>query len=223
VYGSTPDDVGKPKVQVLGAHLQRIMPGARVEGVQAMITMEPIARRLAECDVVFGCTDDNAGRLVLSRLAIYMLIPVIDCGVLLTSDEAGKLDGIHGRVTVLIPGQACLICRDRIDLARASAELLTPEERTRRADEGYAPALGQTEPAVVAYTTAIGAIAVSELLERLIGYGPNPRPSEVLFRCHDRELSTNIAHPRNRHYCNPLSGKIGIGMTQPFLEQTWPA
>ena len=222
VYGSTPRDVGRPKVEVIGAHLRRIAPDVCVKGLRGMITTESIARRLAGCDVVFGCTDDNAGRLVLSRLTSYLLIPVIDCGVLLTSNDDGELDGINGRVTVLVPGQACLVCRGRIDLARASAELLTPEERIRRADEGYAPALGRIEPAVVPFTTAVGATAVSELLERLVGYGPVPRPSEVLLRCHDREISTNIAQPRDRHYCNLLSGKIGIGLTRPYLEQTWP-
>ena len=223
VYGSTPKDIGRPKVEVIADHLRRIAPDASVEGVRGMITTESVARRLAECDVVFGCTDDNAGRLVLSRLTTYLLIPVIDCGVLLTSGQAGELQGIDGRITVLVPEQACLVCRDRVDLARASAELLTPEERVRRADEGYAPALGGTEPAVVTFTTAVGATAVSELLERLVGYGPVPRPNEVLLRCHDREISTNIAQPRNRHYCNPLSGKIGVGITRPYLEQTWPA
>lgn len=223
VYGSTPKDIGKPKVDVIGSHLLRIAPDASVELVRGMITTEPNARRLAECDVVFGCTDDNAGRLILSRLTTFLLIPVIDCGVLLTSGESGQLEGIDGRVTVLVPEQACLICRDRIDLARAAAEMLTPEERVRRMDEGYAPALGRTEPAVVTFTTAVAATAVSELLERMIGYGPTPRPNEVLLRCHDREISTNIAQPRGRHYCNPVAGKVGIGITQPYLEQTWPA
>lgn len=222
VYGSTVSDVGKPKVQVLKHHLMRIAPDLRCEPVKSMVTLESAARHLIQCDVVFGCTDDNAGRLVLSRLATYLLTPVIDCGVLLSSDADGQLTGIDGRVTILSPGQACLICRDRIDLARAGAELLTPDERVRRQDEGYAPALAQTEPAVVAFTTLVGATAVSELLERLIGYGPDPRPSEILLRCHEREISTNIAEPRIRHYCHPSSGKLGIGMTQPFLEQIWP-
>jgi molybdopterin/thiamine biosynthesis adenylyltransferase len=222
VYGSTSQDIGKPKVKVLADHLQRIAENVRVAPVQGMITMEPVAKKLLGCDVVFGCTDDNAGRLVLSRIATYLLTPIIDSGVLITSSEEGRLEGIHGRVTVLIPGQACLICRDRIDLARAAAELLTPDERAQRADEGYAPALGRTEPAVVTFTTAVGAQAVSELLERLIGYGPEPRPSEVLLRCHDREISTNIAAPRERHYCHPSSGKVGAGISNPFLEQTWP-
>jgi len=132
------------------------------------------------------------------------------------------LTGIDARVTTLVPGQACLVCRGRIDLARASAELMTPDERVLRIDEGYAPALGRTEPAVVSFTTLVAATAVSELLERLIGYGPNPRPSEVLLRYHEREISTNGALPRERHYCHPASGKTGLGFTDPFLEQAWP-
>ncbi len=222
VYGSTALDIGKPKVQVLNRHLMHIAPDLHCEIVQSMVTLESAARCLIGCDVVFGCTDDNAGRLVLSRLATYLLTPVIDCGVLLSSDVGGQLTGIDGRVTILSPGHACLICRDRIDLARAGAELLTPDERVRREDEGYAPALAQVEPAVVAFTTLVGSSAVSELLERLIGYGPEPRPSEVLLRCHEREISTNIAQPRIGHYCHPSSCKLGIGMTQPFLEQIWP-
>jgi hypothetical protein len=186
-----------------------------------MLTIEATAQQLSTSDLVFGCTDDNAGRLVLSRMAAYLLMPVIDCGVLLTNDATGDLIGIDGRVTVLTPGEACLVCRGRVDVARAGAELLTPAERIRRADEGYAPSLGNVEPAVVTYTTLVAATAVSELLERLIGYGPEPRPSEILLRCHDREISTNVANPRERHYCHPLSGKLGLGAGNPFLELTW--
>jgi len=222
VYGSTVSDVGRAKVEVLKNHLLRIAPELNCDTIPSMITLEATARRLIGCDVIFGCTDDNAGRLVLSRLATYLLTPVIDCGVLLSSDADGFITGIDGRITIMSAGQACLICRDRIDLARAGAELLTPEERRRREDEGYAPALGRTEPAVVTFTTAVAAMAVSELLERLIGYGPEPRPSELLLRCHEREISTNVAAPRKGHYCDTESSKLGIGITQPFLEQTWP-
>ena len=222
VYGSTPRQVGSPKVRVLAEHLTRIAPEVECGTITSMVTVESTARRLTASDVIFGCTDDNAGRLVLSRLATFFLTPVIDCGVLLSSDPSGELTGIDGRVTTLIPGHACLLCRGRIDMPRAAAELLTPGERRRRADEGYAPALERTEPAVVAYTTFVAAAAVGELLERLIGYGQTPRPSEVILRCHDREISTNVAFPREGHYCHPSSDKLGVGVTEPFLEQIWP-
>lgn len=223
VFGSTPQDVGRAKVEVARDNILHIAPNAACETVQSMLTLESTARRLLGCDVVFGCTDDNAGRLVLSRFATFMLTPVIDVGVLLSSGADGVLTGINGRVTVLSPGAACLICRNRIDLARAGAELHTPEERKRLADEGYAPALERVEPAVVAFTSAVASAAVMELLERLIGYGPAPRPSEVLLRWHERETSTNRAQPREAHYCDHAGGKWGLGVTTPFLEQTWPA
>jgi hypothetical protein len=222
VYGSTPRAIGRAKVEVARDHLTAIAPDLICDVHQSMITLEPTARELAKCDLVFGCTDDNAGRLVLSRLATYLLTPVIDVGVLLSSRPDGALVGIDGRVTVLSPGAACLVCRGRIDLARAASELMTADERVRLENEGYAPALGGAEPAVVAFTTAVAAAAVNELLERLIGYGPTPRPSEILLRWHEREISTNTAAPRAGHYCDPNSGKLGWGARAPFLEQVWP-
>jgi len=222
VYGSTIEDVGKDKVQVLQEHIQRITHDIKCKSIKSMITLQKTALQLCECDVIFGCTDDNAGRLILSRLSTFLLTPVIDCGVLLSDDGNGGIQGIDGRITTLVPGQACLVCRSRINLTRAATELLTPEERTQRENEGYAPALGRIEPAVVTFTTLVAATAVSELLERFIGYGPEPRPSEVLLRCHDREISTNVQLPREGHYCDLAVGKLGLGITDPFLEQTWP-
>lgn len=221
VYGSYPEDTGKPKVNVSAAHVGRIAPDAEVLTTQAKVTLEATAKLLVDADVVFGCTDDNAGRLVLSRIASYLLTPVIDCGVLLSSGCGGQLEGIDGRVTVLAPGAACLVCRNRIDLQQAGAEMLAPGEHQQRADEGYAPALAGVEPAVVAFTTQVAAAAVGELLERLIRYGPEPAPTEVLLRAHEREVSTNDQDPQGGHYCHSGAYKLGLGITEPFLEQTW--
>ncbi|RJT30910.1 hypothetical protein D3227_29070 [Mesorhizobium waimense] len=221
VYGSTPREVGQPKVDVLAAHLTRIAPELRCSTIQGMVTVKHVAQALRASDLVFGCTDDNAGRLVLSRLSTFLLTPVIDVGVLLSSDRRGVLTGIDGRITTLTAGAACLVCRGRVDMARAAAEMRTPEERQRLADEGYAPALGQVEPAVVAFTTAVAAAAVNELLDRLIGYGPPERPTETLLRLHEREISTNEALSRQGHYCHVAQGKWGAGDEEPFLGQLW--
>ena len=176
VYGSYLNRVGEPKVDVIAAHVFQIAPDAEVVTMQAKITLESAARQLLDADVIFGCTDDNAGRLVLSRVASYLLTPVIDSGVLLSSGLGGQLTGIDGRVTVLAPGAACLVCRDRIDLQRAAAEMLASGEYSQLLQEGYAPALLDPQPAVVTFTTQVASAAVSELLERLIHYGPETRP-----------------------------------------------
>ncbi len=220
VYGSFPDAVGDPKTEVLGAHLRRVAPDLGLDTHRNPVHHPDVARSIAESDVIFGCTDDNAGRLTLSRLAAYYLIPLIDCGILIGSDD-GTITGIDARVTVQTAGAACLVCRHRIDVARAAAELLNPEERRQRQDEGYAPELGRIEPAVVTFTTLVASHAVTELLERLIGFGPDPVPTELLLRCHEREISTNVVKPRPGHYCDPSAGVLGTGDTDPFLGQLW--
>lgn len=220
VYGSNPSQVGDDKVDVQRRHLSAVNSAIRLRTGNARTTQERTAALLTGCDVLFGCSDDDAGRLVASRMSTYYLLPVIDCGVLLESSE-GDLRGIFGRVTTMVPGQACLVCRGRIDLARAAAELMPPDQLRDRQAEGYAPELHGIEPAVVSYTTLVAAIAVNELLERLIGFGPAKVPSEVLVRVHDREMSTNSRSPNPGHFCDPLSGLLGRADTVPLLDWSW--
>src|SRR5213075_1397971 len=118
VYGTSSADVGKAKVDVLAKHLRSIAPDVRCVTAVSSINVETSARKLTACDVIFGCTDDNAGRLILSRIPTYFLTPVIDCGVLISSTSDGSISGIDGRITIVTPGDACLICRGRIDLSR---------------------------------------------------------------------------------------------------------
>ena len=222
VYGSTPQDVGRPKVEVLADHLISITPGGAFSAVTDSVIREKVARELTSCDVLFGCTDDNAGRLILTRLAAYYLVPVIDCGVLISS-TAGHIDAVHGRVTVQTPGAACLVCRNRIDLVRAAAEQLPVGEWAARRKEGYAPELLSAEPAVVSFTTAVAAQAVTELLDRLVGFGPEPMPTEILLRFHDREVGRNRLEPRPHHLCDTSAGYLAAGDRDPFLGQLWSA
>jgi hypothetical protein len=99
--------------------------------------------------------------------------------------------------------------------------MLSLEELERRLAEGYAAELPGIEPAVVAFTTQVAAAAVGELIERFVGYGPKPAPNELILRIHDRELSHNRREPEEGHFCHFESGKLGLGFTEPFLEQNW--
>lgn len=220
VYGSTPADIGRPKVDVLADHLERIAPGIKVVRIRGSVTTEAVAQILRGADVVFGCTDDNAGRLRLSRLPYFYLTPVIDCGVRIDSDVNDILSGIFGRVTVIHPGTACLVCRDRIDFARAEAEVRSAEEQTRLVQEGYAPALPGVEPAVVTFTTLVAATAVGELIERLVGYGETPVPSEQILYVHDRAIRVNTEDPHAQHYCDPTIPRVGTDADM-FLGLNW--
>jgi len=220
VYGSTLLDVGRLKVEVLGEHLRRIAPGAIVDGIEGSVCQRQVAERIVGADVVFGCTDDDAGRMRLSRFAYAYLTLLIDCGVKISADGAGIVDDITGRVTILDTRSACLLCRGRVRAEVAAAEEMSPEEYQRRRRDGYVPDLPGTEPAVVAFTTAVAAAAVNELLERLVGYGVDPRPSEVLLRIHDRAVSTNHQEPSPECYCG-VRAPSNFGDTERYWGLGW--
>lgn len=219
VYGSRSLDAGKAKVHVVGRHLSDIGLGTNVSTIEGRVTGEAVTRSLMDRDLVFGCTDDHAGRVVLSRLAYAMLIPVLDMGVSVVTDGA-RVQGLYGRVTFVSPGGPCLICRNRIDLTRAREEQLALGERQRLETEGYVQGLGEPNPSVVSYTTTVASLAVDEFLDRLFGYGTASRHTELLLFLHDWQLRTNDLEGMPGHYCTDRKF-WGRGAEDPFLGQIW--
>jgi len=121
VFGSAVNDAWCPKVDVAQASAARVGLGTRMNAHGAKITSRNQAESLKKCDVVFGCTDDNYGRAILSRFAVWYCTFVFDTSALIDSAK-GIIRSIDGRVTVLRPGAACLRCRKRIDQRLANAE-----------------------------------------------------------------------------------------------------
>ena len=217
-YGSAAKDVGRPKVDVLADHVERIGLGTAVEPVHGNLRDRRVAERLRHCDVVFSCVDGHAARLVLNRWAYWHLAPVVDVAVLITS-IGGTIASIDGRVTWLSPGTSCLLCRGRVDPTLAYAEQLDPDERRRLAQQGYAPELEEPQPSVVTYTTLMASIAATELLNRLFGLA-DTAPTELLVQLHARTTSMNRRRPRGGCFCGRPEA-WGKGNAEPYLDLTW--
>ncbi|CAJ0793684.1 ThiF domain-containing protein [Ralstonia mannitolilytica] len=221
VYGTKLGDEGQPKVALAKKHLSSIGLGTAVEIVPEHITYEAAAKALRDCDLIFGCTDKELPRAILVQLAMRYSIPVFDLGVLIDSQD-GNISGVHGRVTTLLPGEACLFCRGRITAEAIRIETLSNEDRQRQIKDGYAPELEEPAPAVIAFTTATASAAVMELLHRLTGFmGKERCSSEVLLTFDQTRQRTNRLTPRDGCLCEDRSfwGKGDGGL---FLEMVWP-
>lgn len=220
VFGSGTADTGQKKVDLASRNVNRIGLGTEVVVYPEHITKEEVARSLRDCDLVFGCTDKEAPRAILVQLALRYLIPVFDMGVLIDSTE-GAIRDVVGRVTTLLPGEACLFCRGRISSDGVANESLSDEERAALAAEGYAPELPTPSPAVVAFTSAVASIAVSELLHRLTGFmGDERESSEVLLFFDKSRMRTNRALLGAECLCNQRQ-LWGRGDSRSFLGLTW--
>jgi molybdopterin/thiamine biosynthesis adenylyltransferase len=221
VYGSSLSDEHRPKVDVAHDNAHRIGLGTTIRRHQGRIDKRQALELLRGCDVIFGCTDDHTGRMHLSTLAFYYLIPIIDLGVSIHSVD-GTIRSISGRVTYVAPGEPCLVCRGVVDLARVREEAYSPEERERLAGEGYAQGLGEPDPSVIAYTTMVAAWGVADLFERLFGFAADDIAGELLIRIADRKMKGRRREPDPGHICGQAQ-RWGLGDQPAFLGfKVWP-
>lgn len=175
VHGSRATDVSAKlaKVDILAREIEAWGLGTRVVTSAAWVGDPSLHDTLRSCDVLFGCTDDNQGRITLNRLAHYYGIPVIDVGLRMRSGKEGVDYEMTGRITTVRPGNPCLMCLGVVNARRAAEEALErsdPAEFARRKAEAYVEGGGDPAPAVVTFTTSVACAAVDELIQGLTGF-----------------------------------------------------
>lgn len=216
VHGSTLHDEGREKVQVMQDMIQKIGFGTEIHVIKRKAIYESVARALRNCDLIFGCTDDQAGRMILNELSIHYYIPLIDMGVVIDS-HSGYLRSVLGRVTMVRPRANCLLCRQWIRIDMVEAELMSAELRERRAREGYAPELEEKDPAVVSFTTAVAAQSVMEMLHLITGYMGDERDvRDILWRMDSTAYSFRPV-PNSEGCSCTTPKKVGRGDRREFL------
>lgn len=220
VYNAGLADVGQPKVAIAARAIEAIGLGTRVRRIQGRVTERRVAEALRTCDVLIGCTDDNWGRAVLNALALHYLIPLLDMAVKIVTEEESILE-VFGRVTTVLPGGPCLLCRGRINPAKVRDESLPSRERARLRAQGYAEELDAPDPAVITFTTTVSATAITELLNRLTGFmGDEPPPMELLIAFAERKTINASRSPGANCLCQRRL-TWGAGDTRLFLGMTW--
>ena len=221
IHESTIDQAGMKKVAALAERGGQTGLCPDIVPIDGRVTEREVARKIRHCDVVFGCTDDHWGRAVLSKLAYYYCIPLIDMGVVIDTDVDDHVREVMCRITTVMPGTACLMCRKEISADRMRWEQLPGDEREKLVKEGYAAALGEPDPSVVSYTTLTSGFAVSEMLDRLFVLGDEKVSSELRIRTLARATSRNTKIPTPQHYCGDPRF-WGLGDTVDFLDMMWP-
>lgn len=227
LHGANPAGVKakRPKVEVIARSLTELELGVQVKPYQAWVGDPECRDALKACDIIFGCTDDHAGRLLLNRFAYYYITPVFDMGLAIEVSLANppKIQALDGRVTVLASGHTCLLCRGIINPALALDEALkrsNPEEYERRKAEAYVLGEGNPSPAVVLFTTDVAIMAIEELIHRLQGFrGENGAVAQRVRKFHLMTDRRQAADPDP--YC-PVCGSAecwGRGDVIPFLNQ----
>ena len=224
LHGSARQDVDdrRLKVRVLKEHVESMGLGTRVAVRAVPLADVATAKLLRTCDVVFGCTDDHLGRLILNRLAYFYLLPVIDTGLSVAPSSHGRPAQVSGRVTVLRPGNTCLLCRGVVSPRRAREQGLRykrPEEYRRQLKEGYITDSDTPTPVVGTFTTETATAAINEFLAAVAGLrGRKGWASERTIRYDlDRCRPTGCPPVAGCPLCDGAD-HWGLGDLDPFLD-----
>ena len=160
--------VGVLKVEAARRYVEANVDGATLETVPKMIRSTAQAEALlSQCDVIFGCVDDDGPRLLLNRLAISACIPYFDLatGILME----GRDPVVGGRLAVTLPGGPCLVCTEELDVEEVRAYFLPDAERREGIKRGYIQGGEEDAPSVVSLNGLIAHAAITELALFLSG------------------------------------------------------
>ena len=166
------EDVGRPKVQVIRRHLERIRPGVEVAALQCGVETPEAESLMAAADWVLLSTDSHSSRYVVQRTCQKYAVPLISAGVNISveRDEADRpvITDQSGEVIVIRHGDGfCLQCLGRISHNRIAAEQNPdPEVREGLVQRGYVSGLDVKEPAVMPLNAVVAAQAVQELINQ---------------------------------------------------------
>jgi molybdopterin-synthase adenylyltransferase len=165
VVGSTPKDVGKPKVEVAECYIRSINDKINIKNTNGSILKEATARTLLDSDFVFSCTDSHGSRYILNQLAYQYLIPVIDTGVRIDAENS-TIKAMAGRVQMLASGLPCLMCGNLLNPEQVRRDFLTTAQR--QADP-YIVGHSEPQPAIISINSTLASLAVTMFLSAAVG------------------------------------------------------
>ena len=192
--------------------------GTRVQAIPDSALTASAKAALAECDVVFGCTDSIEGRDLLNRVAAFYSIPYFDLGIQLRADGLGSVDTVCGSVHFLTPDGSSLLSRGVYTPEMLGAEALhrtDPERYAGELKEGYVRGVEFGAPAVISVNGFCATMATNELLARLHPFRDAPNSK---YRWQQFDVVNSYWQPRDTGGpCRLLAQWAGRGDMIPLL------
>jgi hypothetical protein len=155
---ATAADMETPKIILARRFIKSVAPEAEVAVIDAKVQSREALGALKGVDVVFGCVDNDAPRLILNELILAYCIPYFDVAVGIEA-EAGEVTQAGGRVAVVLPGGPCLNCMGEIDVEEARFFLSSEEDRELQRARGYVRGMEVAAPAMMSLNAAVAATA----------------------------------------------------------------
>jgi len=205
VVGTNVADVGAAKVDVAGRYISTFAPEAVIARAKGDIVHATVAKALTDADVIFGCTDSHGSRAVMQQIAYQYLIPCIDMGSTITTEDSA-VSGIFGRVQMLTPGFACFTCSGLLNPEEVRRDMMSAFEKKQ---DPYIQGAREPAPAVISLNGTVASLAITMFLALVTGI-----PSRARYLVYNAMISTLRAvraTPQANCYICSRSGTLARG------------
>jgi len=221
ILNSGLDDVraNRLKVDVAARAIQAMGLGTSVEVKAQNVIDVQMVRLVAECDVVFGCTDSVEARHFLNRLAAYYSLPYFDVGVRLVADGIGGIDQVCGSAHYMQPGGASLLSRGLYIMDDVRAEAMRRTDKVAYeglVKESYISGVQVDRPAVISVNMLIASLSVNDFIARIHPFRLDENRD---FAVQTVSLTQGefLRFPEGEP-CSVMSGRTGLGDRIPLLD-----
>jgi hypothetical protein len=181
---------------------------ANVHVVADDVAKESASKALISCDYLFLAADSMRARLVFNAIIHQYLIPGVQLGSKIRSDDTGALVEVMSAKRPVRPGYGCLWCNQLIDQNQLAREAKTDEER-----KAQAYGVEEPNPSVISLNAISAAHAVNDFLLDYLGLRPE---SSMLYYEHFHFLNgkRSLVEPRKDAECpecSPTGLRFGRG------------
>ena len=214
--GSRHDDPvpGTLKLDIAERLVTSVDASAEVRRVTETLVSDAGYDAVKAVDVVFGCFDKEAPRLILTELCSAYGRNYID----VASDVIpGSPPEWGGRVCTSWGGFGCLICLEELDVDEAGRQLAGPEgEEQRRAIYGVDQThLAGGGPSVVSVNGVVASLAVTEFMAGVTGLrAPVPL---LTYRGWSGIVTRRADALSGCYYCDTVRGKVKVADVERYI------
>jgi molybdopterin/thiamine biosynthesis adenylyltransferase len=214
-FGATSKDIGKSKVDVLAKHLKKSSTSKRIiidEVLESICSQEGYKNAL-DCDILLSCVDRPWPRFVLNYISFVHLIPVIDGGITVrTNNTNTKIIGADWKAQVVCPGRICLEC-----LGQYSPSDVSLEKTGMLEDPSYIAGLPKThfinnKQNVVAFSLGLASLEIQQFLSFIISPS-GIKLSPKIYHFIDGSLEDNDLKKCNENCLFPTLASKGESAT----------
>jgi hypothetical protein len=201
IVGASASDArrGITKVVVAQRVIRQSNDRAKIHILTDDVAKESAAKALISCDYLFLAADSMRARLVFNAIVHQYLIPGVQLGSKIRSDDTGALVEVMSAKRPVRPGCGCLWCNQLIDQSQLAKEAKTDEER-----KAQAYGVEEPNPSVISLNAVSAAHAVNDFLMDYLGLRPD---NGMLYYEHFHFLSgkRSLVEPRRDTECSECS------------------